>query len=67
MEWLSQNWAWVLLIGGFVAIHLFGHGRHGGHGGHGGNVGCGGGHGDRKADGQDGEKRRPDEPTGHRH
>lgn len=33
MEWLSQNWVWVLLIAGFVAMHMFGHGGHGGHGG----------------------------------
>jgi len=34
MEWLSQNWLWLLIGGVFVAMHLFGHG-HGGHGGHG--------------------------------
>ena len=33
MEWLSQNWVWVLLFAGMIAMHLFGHGRHGGHGG----------------------------------
>ncbi len=38
MEWLADNWMWVLLIGGFGAMHLFGHGRHGKGGG-----GCGGG------------------------
>jgi hypothetical protein len=38
MDWLSQNWIWVLFAVVFVAAHLFGHGRHGGHGG------CGGGH-----------------------
>lgn len=33
MGWLSNNWIWILLIGGFVAMHLFGHGHsHGGHG-----------------------------------
>mgnify|MGYP003636215802 FL=1 len=36
MEWLSQNWVWVLFGVGFVAMHMFGHGSHGshGHGGH---------------------------------
>ncbi len=29
MEWFSQNWAWVLLIAGFIAMHMFGHGGHG--------------------------------------
>ncbi|MGE3703211.1 MAG: DUF2933 domain-containing protein [Hyphomicrobiaceae bacterium] len=33
MDWLSQNWVWVLIGIAFVALHLFGHG-HGGHGGH---------------------------------
>ncbi len=33
MEWLSQNWVWVLLIAAFIAMHMFGHGGHGGHGG----------------------------------
>tara|TARA_R110002020_G_scaffold402013_2_gene612216 strand:- start:4074 stop:4247 length:174 start_codon:yes stop_codon:yes gene_type:complete len=34
MQWLLENWVWILLIGGMAAMHLFGH-RHGGHGGHG--------------------------------
>jgi len=29
MAWLSENWVWILLIGGMVAMHLFGHGGHG--------------------------------------
>ena len=33
MEWLSQNWVWVLFAVGMIAMHLFGHGGHGGHGG----------------------------------
>lgn len=32
MEWLSQNWVWVLFFAAFIAMHLFGHGGHGGHG-----------------------------------
>ncbi|MBI2715146.1 MAG: DUF2933 domain-containing protein [Rhizobiales bacterium] len=36
MEWFSQNWVWVLLFFGFIAMHMFGHGGHGSHGGHGG-------------------------------
>ncbi len=32
MEWLSENWAWALFLGAFVAMHMFGHGGHGGHG-----------------------------------
>ena len=39
MEWLTQNWIWVLFFGGMIAMHLFGHGRHGGHGAHGGHGG----------------------------
>jgi DUF2933 family protein len=36
MEWLSQNWIWVLFIAAFIAMHMFGHSGHGGHGRHGG-------------------------------
>ncbi len=48
MQWLTDNWIWILLIGGMLAMHLFGHGGHGGHGGrgnggHGGHGGHGGG------------------------
>ena len=41
MDWLSQNWIWVLLAAG--AIWMFARGRHGGMGMMGG--GCFGGHG----------------------
>ena len=30
MEWLTENWVLVLVVGGMAALHLFGHGR-GGH------------------------------------
>ena len=33
MEWLSQNWVWLLFAVGMIAMHMFGHGGHGGHGG----------------------------------
>lgn len=29
MQWLLDNWIWVLLGGGMIAMHLFGHGGHG--------------------------------------
>ncbi len=32
MQWLAQNWVWVLFFVGFIAMHMFGHGGHGGHG-----------------------------------
>ena len=32
MEWLTENWLWVLFGIAFVGMHLFGHGGHGGHG-----------------------------------
>ncbi|PAP74642.1 DUF2933 domain-containing protein [Rubrivirga marina] len=39
MDWLAENWFFVLLFVAFIAMHLFGHGHgghgHGGHGGHG--------------------------------
>jgi len=43
MQWLVDNWILVLLGGGMIAMHLFGHGRHGGHGGNGGGKAKGGG------------------------
>lgn len=64
MEWLGQNWVWVLFIIGFVAMHLFGHGGHGGHSGHG---GSGGGHGDDKSRERDNAPRASGEPQGHHH
>ena len=30
MDWLAQNWLWVLFAAAFIAMHLFGHGGHGG-------------------------------------
>lgn len=33
MEWLAENWFFVLLLVAMVAMHLFGHG-HGDHSGH---------------------------------
>ena len=36
MEWLTENWFWVVIGVAFIAMHLFGHGGHGGHGGGGG-------------------------------
>ena len=33
MEWLTENWFWVVLGVAFIAMHLFGHGGHGGGGG----------------------------------
>jgi len=32
MDWLAENWVWVLIGIAFFAMHL-GHGGHGGHGG----------------------------------
>lgn len=34
MEWLSENWVFLLVVIGMIAMHLFGHGGHGGHRGH---------------------------------
>jgi hypothetical protein len=30
MDWLAQNWIWVVFFVLFVGMHLFGHGGHGG-------------------------------------
>ncbi len=32
MQWLLDNWIWVLFGVGMVALHLFGHGRRGARG-----------------------------------
>ncbi|MEO8244746.1 MAG: hypothetical protein ABI832_20860 [bacterium] len=29
MEWLGNNWFWLVIIGGMFGIHFFGHRRHG--------------------------------------
>ncbi len=29
MEWLAENWFWVLIGIGFIVMHMFGHGGHG--------------------------------------
>jgi len=31
MQWITDNWIWLALGGGMLAMHLFGH-RKGGHG-----------------------------------
>ena len=58
MEWLAQNWVWVLFFAGFIAMHLFGHGGHGGHGG---------GQSDSKPGGKDGAQPTPEQRPGHQH
>lgn len=55
MEWINQNWFWLLTGIVFVGMHLFGHGGHGG--------GCGGGHAGHRPSG----KGDSDKPQGHRH
>ena len=32
MDWIAQNWVWVLFAVGMIVMHMFGHGGHGGHG-----------------------------------
>ena len=31
MEWLAENWFWVLISGIFMGLHLFGHCGHESH------------------------------------
>ncbi len=53
MEWIRENWFFLLFFILFVAMHLFGHGIHGmGCGGH------GGGSGEHKGHGEGPERRR---------
>lgn len=58
MEWLSQNWVWVLFFAGFIAMHMFGHGGHGGHGG---------GHNDSGPAGEEDVRSTSDKPPRHQH
>lgn len=67
MNWLSQNWFFLLVVLLFASMHL-GHGSHGGRGGHGGH----GSRGPARPGDRDGGSppREPDEtarPTGHQH
>jgi len=66
MDWLAQNWVWVLVFAAFIGMHLFGHGGHGGHDGHGSH---GGGSDQRPADGEQssGEQPGKNRPQGHHH
>jgi hypothetical protein len=35
MQWVAENWIVLLLVGGMIAMHLFGHGHgHAGRGKH---------------------------------
>ena len=61
MEWLSQNWVWLLFFAGMVAMHMFGHGGHGGHGGHAGDQN------DLKGTSKDRASRTPEQEPGHHH
>ncbi|WP_083835219.1 MULTISPECIES: DUF2933 domain-containing protein [Novosphingobium] len=62
MEWLLQNWIWILVGVAFVALHMFGHGGHGGHGGHRGDRSDG-----RSTDHGSAERRDADASSAHRH
>lgn len=66
MEWLAQNWIWILIGVAFIGMHLFGHG-HGGHGGHGGSSGGHGGCGGADSGGKAGKAPAPEQPKGHQH
>lgn len=47
MDWLTENWLWIVFGAVFLWMHLKMHGGHGGYGGHG---GCGMSHGGRGRD-----------------
>lgn len=69
MDWLAQNWVWVLFALAFVALHLFGHGGHRGHGGHGRQGGHGGGccRGDGRDDREPSRRTDDQPPATHQH
>ncbi len=61
MDWLAENWFWVLVGIAFIGMHMFGHGGHGGHGTH-------GDHG-KHDDDEDEDKQRKNQThdSGHKH
>ena len=63
MEWLSQNWVWLLFAVAMFGMHAFGHGGHGGHGGH---SGHGGGTAPQPG-GKDSAQRTSEQGSGHHH
>ena len=63
MDWLVQNWFWLVVLVLFFAVHLFGHGGHGGHVGHGGDTDAT----RRPADKDKVEQDNKDRPQGHHH
>lgn len=58
MNWLVQNWVWVLVFAVFIWMHMSGHGCHGGHGGR---------HGEEDQRPTAGEEPSKDRPQGHQH
>ena len=60
MDWLAQNWFWVVVFVAFMAMHMVGHGGHGGHGG-----GCGPGPDGKRPPDAGGDETKP--AAGHRH
>ncbi len=61
MDWLAENWFWVLIGVVFIGMHMFGHGGHGGHGMHGGQ----GKKDDYEDEGQKQKSQTPDSGHGH--
>tara|TARA_R110002050_G_scaffold24157_3_gene64606 strand:- start:354 stop:530 length:177 start_codon:yes stop_codon:yes gene_type:complete len=57
MEWIAENWFWLLIGVLFIVMHLFGHGGHGSHGGH-------SGHGGQE---DNGDEKRSGTGSGHHH
>lgn len=72
MQWLAQNWFWVLLFFAFIGMHFFGHGgRASGHSRGHGQGGCCGGHGHEKHQQPDEDDKNPNDkpspPSNHQH
>ncbi len=67
MEWIRENWFFLLFSILFIAMHLFGHGMHGmrcgGHGEHEGHSGQGAKKGEHEGHGESDEKE--EEKGGH--
>lgn len=58
MDWIAQNWIWIIFAVAFVAMHLFGHRGRGG---------CGSGHRHSEPKDADGDRRQRQSIPAHRH
>lgn len=57
MEWIAENWFWLIIGVLFIVMHVFGHGGHVSHGGH-------SGHGEHGGQEDNGDEKRSRKHSG---